>query len=115
MSIRTEKVASLIKEEIGTILNNEFSGSQYGFITVTEVKMSPDLKIAKVYVTIFGDEIKEKETFTELKNHKWKVRSSLAAHLKLKYVPEIQFYIDETFKNVNRIESLIRSINKNDA
>ena len=61
MSIRTEKVSSLIKHEIGTILSRGFSDSNVGFVTVTDVHITPDLKTAKIYVSIFGsEETKEK-------------------------------------------------------
>ncbi|MGH2568281.1 MAG: ribosome-binding factor A, partial [Bacteroidota bacterium] len=50
MSIRTEKVASLVKQELSLIFQRNFGIDKYGFLTVTEVRMSPDLKIAKVYV-----------------------------------------------------------------
>ena len=51
MSVRSEKVGSLIKEELGVLFQRNFSMAEFGFLTVTEVLMSPDLKIAKVYVT----------------------------------------------------------------
>jgi ribosome-binding factor A len=55
MSVRTERVSSLIKELISEIVQKNFSMEEFGLVTVTEVRMSPDLKIAKVYVSIFGD------------------------------------------------------------
>ena len=56
MSIRTERVASVIKEQIGAILIHEYNDPSYGFITVTDVKMTPDLRIAKVYFSVFANE-----------------------------------------------------------
>ena len=54
MSVRTERVASLIRHEVGTIISREDSGGELGFRTVTEVRVTPDLKLAKIYVSILG-------------------------------------------------------------
>jgi len=58
VSVRAEKVGSLIKEELGVLFQRNFSMADFGFLTVTDVHMSPDLKVAKVYVSIFGDQEK---------------------------------------------------------
>ena len=70
MSVRSEKVGSLIKEELGLLFQRNFSMADYGFLTVTEVLMSPDLKVAKVYVSIFGDEVRKKKSFAKLEAQK---------------------------------------------
>jgi ribosome-binding factor A len=66
MSIRTERVSSLIKEEIGAILIREYTDKAYGFITVTDVKVTADLKIAKVYFSVFGDPAVQARTMAML-------------------------------------------------
>lgn len=77
MSVRSEKVGSLIKEELGLLFQRNFSMADYGFLTVTEVQMSPDLKVAKVYVSIFGDEVRKKKSFAKLETQKPSIRSRL--------------------------------------
>ena len=52
MSVRTERVASLIRHELGTIISRDYSGGELGFSTVTEVRVTPDLKLAKIYISI---------------------------------------------------------------
>ena len=54
MALRVEKVASLLHRELGSIISRECAGGGFGFTTVTEVRMTPDLKLAKVYVSVFG-------------------------------------------------------------
>ena len=54
MSIRTERVGSLIKEEMGGLLTREYGGWGMVFTTVTDVRMTPDLKIAKIYFSVLG-------------------------------------------------------------
>ena len=96
VSVRSEKVSSLIKEELGVIFQRNFSMTEYGFLTVTEVIMSPDLKIAKVYVSIFGDQERKKKSLLKLEAQRPAVRSMLGHAVHLRYTPEIIFFLDET-------------------
>lgn len=114
MSLRTERVASLIKEEVGMFFTREYRDPSYGFITVTEVHMSPDLRIAKIYVSVMGTtEIRER-TMGMLEHNKSQIRSFIGSHLRLKFTPSVQFYIDETLDRVLKIENLIKQIHKDD-
>lgn len=110
MSIRTERVASLIKEEIGAILVREYSDRSFGFTTVTEVRMTPDLKIAKVYFSVFGSPEVQTKTMTMLKEERSHIRGMVGSHLRLKFTPALQFYLDDTLDHVDRINHLIKKI-----
>ena len=110
MSIRTERVASLLKEEIGAILVRDYSDRSYGFTTVTEVKMTPDLKIAKVYFSVFGGSELKAKTMAMLKDEKSHIRGLVGSHVRLKFTPALQFYLDDTLDQVDRINHLIRKI-----
>jgi ribosome-binding factor A len=114
MSLRTERVGSLLKKEISTFLNREYRDPTYGFITVTEVQISPDLRIAKIYLSIMGDKDKKEATLRLLENHKGEIRSFIGSHVRLKFTPSIQFYIDETLDRVDRINQLIKQIHADD-
>lgn len=110
MSLRTERVASLIKKEISTFLNREYRDPSYGFMTVTDVQISPDLRIAKIYLSIMGDKEKKDNTLRMLENRKGGIRSFIGSHVRLKFTPSIQFYLDETLDRVDRINQLIKKI-----
>src|SRR5438093_997463 len=100
MSMRTERVGSLIREEVGTYFAREYRDSTVGFITVTEVHMSPDLRIAKIYISVMGNaEVKER-TLSMLERHKAEIRSFIGSHMRLKFTPSVQFYLDETMDRV---------------
>ena len=114
MSLRTERVASLIKEEIGMFFSREYRDSVYGLITVTDVQMSPDLRIAKIYVSIMGNSEVKVRTLAMLEQHKPEIRLFIGSHLRLKFTPSVQFYIDQTLDQVERINQLIKQIHKND-
>jgi ribosome-binding factor A len=112
MSVRTEKVASLIKELISEIIQRSFRMDEFGLVTVTEVRMSPDLKTAKVFVSVFGDAEKKKKLLAHLEVEKGAIRSELGHGLSLKFTPSISFYLDESLDYAMRIEDLLHKIHK---
>lgn len=114
MSVRTERVASIVKEEIGIIFQRNFSMKEFGFITVTEVRMSPDLKIAKVFVSVFGDATQKQKTLAMLESQKPFVRQTLGRNVRLKFTPAISFYLDETMDTAMNLEQLFKKIHKED-
>ena len=84
-----------------------------GFITVTRVKMSTDLKYAKIYLSLMGDSEKRKKSFNALCKAKNFVRKELSGTLKMKVIPELQFIKDESLDYVFKIETILKKISKN--
>ncbi len=114
MTLRTDKVASLIREEIGTLLSQKYQASEYGLVTVTEVQVTPDLKITKIYVSILGDEARKKATLNQLELDKKAIRSHLGANIRTKFTPEIHFYLDDTMDRMDKINKIIQKIHSPD-
>lgn len=114
MSIRTEKVASLIKEEIGLLFARDFNDSSYGFLTVTDVRVTADLRIAKVYVSVFGNADVKSRSMKLLEEQTPGIRHIVGSRIRLKFIPEIHFYLDETMDRVQRIETLIKQIHRDE-
>jgi len=114
MSIRTARVASLLKEEIGAILIREYSNPAFGFTTVTDVTVTGDLRIAKVYFSVMGPPEVQRKTMEMLEGEKGHIRGIVGSHLRMRFIPELQFYHDTTMDRVERINTLIREIHKND-
>lgn len=110
-SYRIDKVEQLIKEEVSSIFLHKMQEPELGFITITNVKVSPDLKNAKIYLSVLE---KEKRTLVlDRIDHKTKfIRAELAHRISLKFVPEIKFFIDDTLDFVEKIEGLISRIHK---
>lgn len=112
-SHRIDKVEKLIKEEISSIFFQKLNLPELGFLTITNVKLSPDLKVAKVYFSVFEKE--KRESALEKINEKIKfIRSELAHRISIKFVPELKFYIDDTLDYVEKIEGLLDRIHKQD-
>jgi|Deesub1362B_J571_1020462.scaffolds.fasta_scaffold01132_1 ribosome-binding factor A len=107
MSIRALKVADLLKREISLILQRELKDPRVGFITLTRVLMSADLKQAKVYFTMLPSSRDPQEVLAGLNSAKSFIRAELKHRVHLKYIPYLSFYFDDTLEYVQHIEDLI--------
>ena len=111
---RSLQVADEIKKELSSIIQNEIHDPKLGFITITGVNMTDDLKYAKVSVSVLGDNEKRNKSLKILKNAVKFIRRELASRIRLKNVPELSFELDESLDRVFRIENLINEIKKED-
>ncbi len=112
MSVRSERVASLIKEEVSMLVQRNFSMEEYGFLTITDVEMSADLKNARIFVSVFGDSARKEKSLALLEQQKGFIRSELGHAIRLKFTPAIAFELDETLDRAMNIERIISKIHK---
>lgn len=114
---RIDRVEHLIKEEISLIflykLPDKLRDSSSSFITVTSVKVSPDLKVAKIYISVLEKD-KRNVVLEKIKSAAGFIRMELASRIRIKFVPELKFFIDDTMDYVEKIEGLIKQIHEND-
>ncbi|MGE5409928.1 MAG: 30S ribosome-binding factor RbfA [Clostridiales bacterium] len=111
MSYRIDKVSRLIKEEISWIFIHKLKDPALGFITITDVKLSPDLKIAKIYFSVLEKE-NRKTVLARINDVKGLIRGELAHRIKIRFIPELSFFIDDTTDYVEKMENLFRQIKK---
>ena len=104
---RPERLAEQIKEEISLIIAGEVEDPRVGFVTVTDARLTPDLRHAKIYVSIIGTEAEVKESLSALKHAAGFIRTQLGAVLRMKRTPELHFVHDETTETAARIEELL--------
>jgi ribosome-binding factor A len=110
---RQKRVASLIKEELSHLLIEGIQDSSSGLITITRVEMSPDLKTAHIYLSLFGGE--QNEAIIELLDEKkGYLRKSIASKVKLKYNPLLIFSFDPNPDYEAKIDKLIENIRKDE-
>lgn len=114
MSVRTEKVGNLIKEQVGQLIERDYRTSEMGFMTITRVSMSPDLRLARIYISVFGDSKVKERTLFLLNEAKKDIRRFIGARVRLKFTPEIAFFIDDTMDYVANIEELLKKTHNND-
>ncbi|MDZ7261890.1 MAG: 30S ribosome-binding factor RbfA [candidate division KSB1 bacterium] len=109
-SRRSLRVAELLKKEISHIIFTEIKDPRIGFITITRVTVSPDLKIARIYLSVIGDQTKREKCLQGLEKAKAFIRSELAPRTGLRYVPEIKFFYDDTFDYIENIDHLLKKV-----
>lgn len=111
---RSERVAEEIKKAVSDIINNELKDPRIeGLISVTKVDMTKDLRHAKVFLSIFGDETTKKRTYKGIKNAEGFVRKELAARVHLKFIPEISLKMDESIEYGIHISKLLDEVKRN--
>jgi len=117
MSIRTEKVSSLIRQEISRLFTNQFSDLSPNMITVTHVKMSDDLSVAKIHLSIWGRVEDVDSTFSRIEDRKRDIRFELSKSIKnhFKIMPELVFLRDDSMDYVEKIEGIFKKIREQDA
>jgi ribosome-binding factor A len=113
MTHRLDKVSNLIKEEMSLIFLHKIQDQMHGLITVTNVKMSPDLRHSNIYLSVYNKE-KREEVLEKVNGMKGFIRSQLAGRIQIRYVPELHFFIDDTLDYVEKIEGLFKKIHSED-
>jgi len=114
MANRPQRVASLLKQELADILMREYADQTFALTTVTEVRMTPDLRNARVYISIFGNGEAKAKTMEMLEAEKGHIRGMIGARVRLRFTPDLQFVQDDTLDRVERINSLIKQIHRDE-
>jgi ribosome-binding factor A len=112
---RTERLSEQIKAEASHVLARDVHDPGVGFITITRVRVSPDLQVAHIYYTGLGDATAQRSTEKALGRVTPVVRRQLAQRLRLRRVPEIAFVFDKSIAHQARVEELLQEIHANDA
>ena len=103
MSQRTERVDELLRQEIGRILAKEVQDPHIGFATVTDVETTPDLRHARVWVSVIGDEARRAEALAGLERAMGYVRHELGARLRLRRIPALHVALDDSLERGTRV------------
>jgi ribosome-binding factor A len=107
---RPERVAHEIQALLGELFARGMRDPRIGFVTITGVKMSPDLREARVFWTVHGDEEQRKHTQKGLESARGFLRREIGASLKLRVVPDLHFTYDEAIDRGDRIDQLLRQV-----
>lgn len=113
MSIRTERLARLIHEEVADILQNELYEASQSLLTVTGVRVTPDLGIAYVNVSVLGDNPGRRQiAFRRVEDMAPQIRHALAARIRhqVRRIPEIKLFLDESSQRMEHMEELFSKI-----
>ena len=116
-SIRQKQIGELLRRYFGMLLSEEGS-LIYGrdkLVTVTGVKMTPDLLVAKIYISVYGTENKQ-EVILELEDNQQRLRQALASKVgkQMRRLPEIEFHLDDTVDEMYRVQTLLDRVQDED-
>lgn len=107
---RLDRVNHLLRQEISLLLQRELKDPGLGFVTVTEVDTSPDLRVAKVFVSVLGDEAQWQASLQALTRARGFIRNWLYHHLDLRVTPELDFRADRSMEHSARIQEILRQL-----
>jgi ribosome-binding factor A len=107
---RPERVADQIRAEVAQLIAREVHDPGVGFVTITRVRVTPDLQLARVYYTSLGDEKARRETARAMARAAPFLRRQVGQRLRLRRVPELEFFYDESVAHQDRIEQILQEL-----
>ena len=112
MNRRVVRVAELIKREMGKIMIEDFKNQEIGFVTITDVELTPDLKLAKVFFSVYGPPEKQKQTEKILEEATPFFRKEIGQRIQLRFVPALRFYYDQTQEKAGHVFEILGKIKR---
>ena len=106
---RMRRINEVLREVVGVAISAELSDPRIGFVTVTSVETSPDLRTAKVFVSVLGDEEDREATLSGLRSSHGVIQSRIAGETRMKRTPTLTFHYDDTIERGVRISHLLDS------
>jgi len=112
MGVRPERVANAFRKEISNIIHEELKDPRVGFTTVTKVEITPDLRNAKVYYSVLGNEKQKKATGIALDRAKGFIKKLVGDRIKLRFMPDLVFKMDKSLEQQDKMDRLFDKIKK---
>ena len=113
--LRVEKVQELMKQEISQIIQRELKDPRIGFVTVTSVECTGDLREAKIYVSLMGSEQQVKDSWAGLNRGLGFIRREIGKRIRLRFTPELTFELDKSLDYSAHIQELLLKIKADEA
>lgn len=112
MSRRIERIASLIQTELSEVVLRKLKDPRIGFVTLTGVEVTPDLKLARVYYSVLGQQKEKEDTQHALERAAGFLQHEIADALKLRFTPKLTFHLDESLEEGMRIEGILKELQR---
>ena len=107
---RSNRVGDQILREVSQMLQMNIKDPRIGLVTISHVLLTDDLRYARIYYTVFGDEAQRKDTLAGLQHATGYIRKQLGQRLRLRFVPEIAFHFDRSLDHVAHVEHILEEI-----
>lgn len=111
-SRRQEQVADFLRDEISEIIQREMKDPRLGFASITRVEMSPDLRYAKVYVSVLGSEEDRQATLRALSGAARYIRYLLKPRMHIRHIPEISFRLDRSMEHAEQVARTLAQLHE---
>ncbi len=108
------RVDEAVREVLGDAVNKELKDPRVGFVTVTEVRTSPDLRHARVFVSVFGTDEEKAATLEGLASAHGILQARIARELRMKRTPALEFALDDTAERAAKLEALIEGVTEDE-
>lgn len=108
MKIKNERIANIIKKNIAEIIQFQLKDPNVGFVTITDVQVTSDNSLAKIYVMFLGQNPRKEAGLNALKHSKGFIRTELGKTLSIRKVPELLFILDDSLEKANKINDIIK-------
>lgn len=112
MGTRPERVQEAIRQEVSMIINNEIKDPRLGFMTVTRVELTRDMRYARVYFSVLGEDKAKFLALKGLRSAKGYIKGRLGEKIKMRFMPEIEFKIDETLEKTEQVFRILDKLRK---
>ncbi|MBN1485013.1 MAG: 30S ribosome-binding factor RbfA [Chloroflexia bacterium] len=109
-SRRSIQLARLIQQELSELLQRTLKDPRLGFVTLTEVRLSPDLRNAQVFFSVLGEEKSVQDSLAALQSATGFLRRELGHRLTMRYIPQLEFVLDRSVERSQRIFDLLRQV-----
>jgi ribosome-binding factor A len=112
MTRRTEQLGEFLRAEVADIIRSELDDPRLGFWTITRVEVPPDIRSARVYVSVLGSDGERKDTLTALRGAAGFIRSHLKPRMRTRTVPDLDFRDDRSMEHAEEIDRALRSLSR---
>jgi len=109
-STREQRLSKLLKEELSAIILREINDPRLGMISITDVELTPDLKVAYVHISAFGDQTERDQSIMVLDHAAGFLRMTLSKIVNLRHTPELRFKLDTSLERASRVYDLLNKI-----
>ncbi len=109
-STRKQKIARLLREELSSIIRREINDPRLGFVSITDIELSPDCAVANVYISAYGTPEEQKDSIEVLERAAGFLRGVLGRTVEMRHIPELRFHIDTSLERGARVFELLKEV-----
>jgi ribosome-binding factor A len=112
MAQRPERVQEALRQEISSIIHDNLSDPRLGFLTITKVELTKDLRYARIYFSVLGEMKDKRLALKGLNSAKGYIKNMISEKIKLRFMPEIIFKIDESLEHTKQVHDILDKLKK---